>query len=1246
MRGHEHDRYERRLARLHRAARWRLLVHGLVTWLALLGAVLLAQLVVLGALEPPRAVRLPLVCCGWLLVAAAAYPLLWRPWRGVRTRGALAGRLDRAGGLADTLAAAEEALRRPDRWSADTPVRAVLLERLLARAATLLESLSLPRLLPVWRPVGVFAALGLVLVAGVWLERASPETMERGRRALQAPWQERATAGEGSLRLEPGPTVVAAGSSLTVAVRDLAGGGGPVVCEVRAGSGYWQTQAALPASVGDAHPVHGAPFERWQTTLTAVTEDLHYRFRRGARVSEQRLVSVQHPPLLQHLAARVTPPAYTGRPVENLARLPAYLEAPVGSVVELVGRASQPLRAAELVTAAGDTLALAVAADTLQGRLVVDQARRFWPVLHDRRGLEGRGELVYEVVPVPDRLPAARLARPGDDGALPLAAPLLLQAEAQDDYGLIAVDLLARRGDVGRVGVVVDLPGSPTRRDDREGWQRLPLLDTRLLPVPGRRDWDTGLGPLPVAVTLREGVDAGLRLDLALEPGGLRLVPGDVLELVLEARDNRVPGPAGVGRSAVLRLQVPSSLEILRAREESQSAHRDDLAGMRARSESLSAELERLRRELLRNPVPDWDRRQLLQSAIERQQELQAELGRIAEAMQQDLEALAENRLTSPQLLDQMDRIAELMADARRDGMQELLERMREALAEMSPAELSAAMEDLNRTQQDMLRRLDAAMDMLRDLAREQQLEGLTELAAELIRKQQDLATTQQARQDDLAADEADAAGDVDAEQDAEQDAETDTETDADANAEAADQSDRDADAGQQESQPPGPSPEDLARRQEALAQELASLEQRLQETLEQLDAERGEDPSAAAEAMREALQQALQQLEQQQTRQKMEQAAESLQSDQSDKAQADMQQSLSDLAGLYNVLLRSQMAMQMAMRTEQSEQMRNVAADLLALSERQEALALDVPTSLREVRSDDLLRRQHLVLQGATTLRDRLADVAGAAPREVLQMLEQLDVLIAGFGRILDQLQEGRTQGTRMASEQSLAALNQLVINLLTQAQMTGEGGGSGSPQPMLSQQLQQMAQEQSGLNALAEQLSRQQNRQTEEVRAGMRRLQQGQQGLSGRARDLAEDLRLEQQEGGGRLLGDLGELAREMERVGDDMAGGLVTPDVMRRQERILSRLLDMHNASRERDWSRRRESRTADDVLAGQEGTLGAEPRATTPEAGRWRAIQEAPPAYRDQVRDYFREIQRLHESTGRDADGNRARPDGLP
>jgi hypothetical protein len=64
-------------------------------------------------------------------------------------------------------------------------------------------------------------------------------------------------------------------------------------------------------------------------------------------------------------------------------------------------------------------------------------------------------------------------------------------------------------------------------------------------------------------------------------------------------------------------------------------------------------------------------------------------------------------------------------------------------------------------------------------------------------------------------------------------------------------------------------------------------------------------------------------------------------------------------------------------------------------------------------------------------------------------------------------------------------------------------------------------------------------------------------------------------------RLLGDLRTIAEEMREVQTDLAQGELTGETLKRQERILSRLLDSQRSTRERDFEKRRKSETGTDV-----------------------------------------------------------------
>jgi hypothetical protein len=1156
------------------------------------------------------------------LLAVTLYTVWWSPWRRLRRRRDLARIFDRGTGGRNLLVAAEEALRRPERWEAAPHLSGLLVRRTFTLAADTLARARPGRLLPL--PGATTVLIAAAVVCGLfcaWLV-GDPGGMRRGVDRLLRPWAAGAVTPTIGLYLAPGIDHVLAGSDIVLAARDFGGGHEPVVCEVRAGSGLWRrllTQSVLPPAGGGGR-LGVVSHRRWEAELMAVREDFTYRFRRGGLATSQRAIAVWHPPLLTEFSVQIISPRYTGLPVQYEPRVPASLEVLAGSRLLLTGQVNHPVSEATLLTSRGDTLAMTVSGDGVAAELSIVEPLDFAVRLRDARGLENDARLSYRIGVAVDLPPVADLTRDDDDGRLPISGQVTLQMAAGDDFGLDRLDLM-----VARVSpqAADELPAEPVF-ESLTYWERGRLLVTS----DAAREFGSALGML----RLRGADDApgGQRLMaehvVELDAGDLDLVPGESLLLMLEARDNRRPGTGQIGRSQVMRLTLPSAVEVLTARAHQQQDHRADLAEIRRRSQSLGVDLDRLNRELMKNPLPDWSRQQELESAVERQQALQDELARVAEQLQSDMAALAEDRLTSQELLDKMDQISELLGQLENREVDKLLQQLREAVARMSPEDVAAAIAEVSENQQEMVRRLDSALAMLKDMAREQELEGLTSLLAEMLRKQQELseANRQQASQqkDESATAQA-------PEQATEQTPEQAPETPRQG-------------ADQQQS-----SSEELAQRQEALARELDELREQLEQALEQLKQEQASGQSSpSAEQMAQTLAEALEQLEEQQTAETMTEAAQQMQQDQSSQASQQQQQAMRDMAALYHIMLRGMEAMQMAMQQQQVTSLRRLAADLLALSQRQEQVAARVPADLHDIRISGLTRDQHRVLKASREIRQHLAEVSTDAPMQIMRLVAKLDDLIEQLGKTVRYLEDGRGALARREATTSLEALNNLVIGLLTQAQVSGGGGGAGSQSmPSISQQLREMAGAQAGLNGLAQQLREmmeQQGRLGEQARQQLQHLQQGQGELAGRTRELAE-LERELQDGN-RLLGDLDHLAGDMEGVVNDLNQGLVDEETLVRQERILGRLLDLHNSARKRNFDNRREGRTAGELFAEQPGvgrrdhTTGAE----DPFQRRYQPVEKAPAEYRDLVRRYFRALDDLNAADAHETPRSRELP----
>lgn len=1229
----DHDLSQTFAERLHlllRRTRLRAVGRGLLWWSASVGPLTLVAVWALGGTSGPGSFNGWGLSLSWAaVVVVLTWKLILRPWRETRTPAQLAARVEREGRFANLVVAAEEAARCPARWPQTTPVAVELRRRLYERAVGVLALVAPRDLLPIRYFRTAVTGLALVLVLGAGLAVLRPGELVTGGGRLLQPGPQESRGPRGGLFAVAGAGSAVAGEDVVLSGVDFSAETDPGVVEIRLGRGTWQPLPTRPDALMEIPPGLPAPFRRWQATVSGVREDFAWRLRRGQMLSRERSVHVRHFPLLSELAARVVPPPYTKLPGREFERLPAWIEVPAGSRLELTGRLNHPVVSARLVETGTDSLTLSTDSLTVRGEVEILTDRSFSIALRDSFGLRNQAPLLFEVVAAADQPPEVSLIRPDDDGILPLSGEVTLETEGADDFGLASLRLLSRTGaDEEWVGDVFWTSEGPAAGTGQ--WLKMATRVGELRLRATRLDD----GRLPVRARFR----------LELRTDNLDLVAGDGLELMVEAVDNKRPLPAGQARSPRLRLQLPSAAEVLVSQDEANTERRGELEEMRRRSRELNDDLDRLTRELMKNPVPDWARQQEMEAAIDRQQKLQQELARVAAQLRNELEKLAASQLTSEAQLDKADQMSELLQQNNSAQLNDLVQKLQEG-GQASPEDVARAMDEVAKTQQDMARRLDAALAMLKKMAQEQELEGLTALLEKMIRKQQELAdlsrqlAEQKAQEEQAAADQAQAAdtpqdqpageqqpqdGDQHGQQQDGQNQDGQEKT-----GQNQDSKDSPAEATPEDRDPTQPSAEELARRQEALAREMDQLQKQLEQALENLQQENAENPQQAGQDMAEALKQALDQVKQQKQADKMGKAGEQLQQMDPAEAAKMQEQALRDLGSLYSVMLKSQQAMQQAMKMEQVSSLRGLAADLLALSARQEAIVQQIPPQLRDLRSLNLNRSQHRLQKAAGNVRAGLAELMSEAPNRILKLLKQLDGLIETMGSGLQAMEDNRAAIARQQARDSLAQTNRIVIGLLTEAQMQGGGGGSsGSPEPSLSEKLQQMAREQAGLNGVTEELRRMLADRgiSQKTRSQMQRLGQQQAEMAGRMGELAEQE--QQRPEGERLLGDLAEMGRDMERISREIDDGLVSEETLVRQERILSRMLDARNSVRRRDFTTRRESRTADELYAAQRGQTGHERREqNSPFRLKYQPLEQAPMEYRDLVRRYFAALDSL-------------------
>jgi hypothetical protein len=242
----------------------------------------------------------------------------------------------------------------------------------------------------------------------------------------------------------------------------------------------------------------------------------------------------------------------------------------------------------------------------------------------------------------------------------------------------------------------------------------------------------------------------------------------------------------------------------------------------------------------------------------------------------------------------------------------------------------------------------------------------------------------------------------------------------------------------------------------------------------------------------------------------------------------------------------------------------------LLLLSQSQEDL-------IQEGEKGDAVRHQTMeqqlsLLKGVRQVADSLVQLSQKTFFITPEIGRSLGEAQARMGETLKRLEQG--ENVNPHQKNAMAALNRGVIALQNAlGRMQSMQSGLGMEQFM--EQMEQMAQQQQGINQQTLDLLNQ-GQLTLEQQAAMARLGQAQAAIQ-----KAIESMLQKMGGQDEITGRLDRMIQEMEDVVKDLKGENASRETIRRQERILSRLLDLQHSVHRRDYSRRREAVSGEDV-----------------------------------------------------------------
>ena len=950
----------------------------------------------------------------WAGLTAAAW-LARRTWLMVRPD-AVAEEVDRGAGLGDgDVRVALELERRRDGPGAGLAA----LHRV--RVSTALSRLDLagmlPRTGPRWsrraRRSAWMGGLTLLTVAAVaW---ARPQPTLSAAAALGAPWRTAFPPPLPALDVR-GPGGVPRGQPVTIEISAV---GRDRVTLVWRAAGQVIGRRELPVSAGGDAAGRTGPIES-PTRIWA--EDA------SGLASDTLLIRPREPLLVQDLQVVVEYPAYLGRSSEaHRGQIPP-LVVPEGATIRLTGESNLPIDAGALSWRPADAgpveTGRTVPLDLSGTRFAASWVpRRTGTWVWELVAAASAGEPItpgpIHVLVVPDLEPRIQLLYPAPDTTLGFERVMPLVVDVEDDIGLRQAYVRSWRSGLGEV-----------RAERRES-----------------------LSPAPA------GAQRSVFRHL-LDRKSEEFLPGDTLFYQIEAFDGRPS--RGPTLSDVFLLRVPTFTEMRDQRAEDTEALSDAAETLEDALEALTEAAADAAR------LTDAEGEDSEDARFEATEEARSVLddaeraGEQLESLEEDLQALRdeldESSLSDPALEEQLRRLAERYEELAEQGLADRIAELAEALRDLDPEAVRAALEDLARDSEELREQLDQTLGLLEQAALEQAMQSAQANADELAEAQRDLAQ----------------------------------ETDA---------------ASFQEEQ------QSLAERTEQLAERLAELE----ENLAAADRQTAADSAAAAG---ERTEEALDNMAAAQSEAAQSEAAQGEQGEVSQGQKSAAEQAAEALEQAASALGSAQQDMNGESGEAAAQTLGRARSEALALAEEEGRLA-DATRGEDTAEPEAWRAEQGAVRQGLENLLERLSDAGNEAAMldqrtgaAAGQAAEQMD-------RLLQRLAEdgARRLPSRAEAESIQESLNELTQHLMASeqaaqaAQQQSAGQDAAQQMSQLAQQQQAVTQETSSLLMPGPKPAGQERRQEEiarrqeEIAEELGQLEDPEDDLLGRPEELAAE-------------------------------------------------------------------------------------------------------------------------------------------
>lgn len=607
----------------------------------------------------------------------------------------------------------------------------------------------------------------------------------------------------------------------------------------------------------------------------------------------------------------------------------------------------------------------------------------------------------------------------------------------------------------------------------------------------------------------------------------LQLDPGMELEYHLQVWDNDGVHGRKSTRSSTYKFQVPSEDNLMVEIKNSESKTNEKIDQSVGQARKLQDQIEQVSQKLKGKQSMSWQDKKMIEDILQQKEGLSKAIEELTEQnklLDQKKEAFTEQ---DERIKEKAEQIQKLMDELLDDETKKLFEELQKMLKENADMdEVQKLMNKLNRNTSNLEKELERTLELFKQLQYEYKFDqALKELTRQNEEQQSILKKTEALEKDSK---------------------KSSKESDA-------------KDPSQKEEA------SELSKEQESLMEDVKQNAEKMKE-LEQLREELHEDGDLPGE-------QELNDILQEQ-----EQSKEQLNQNQPGKSKSHQQKAVEKMQGLQKKMESMQGSMEMEMDMENIESLRQIVHGLVRLSFDQENLL----KQFNELNSSDprfnMIAQQQIKLKDdIKVIEDSLTALAKKDPFMGSFITKEVGQLKGHMDGAIEANKERRKPQAATEMQASMTSMNNLALMLDDHLQMmmdmmanakasmgnkkqkkSGQKPSLSQLQQQLNQRIQELKNSGKGGKQLSEELA--------ELAAEQERIRKALQ-------EMQEKLN---KENGGKTPGN--QLPGKMEQTEMDLVNKQLTDQLIRRQQEILTRLLETEKSAREQDMDEERKGETA--------------------------------------------------------------------